>query len=88
MTDKSPFDAFYLFWALSLKEVQDQWEKVIFMQTNREDLGDRYKYIEIPFSEDKLSNTKISSGYRTYYEALAVLRNNLKMIPHSLDELN
>lgn len=39
---KANFDAFYLLWAMTLKVVRDQWKRVVFMQTNREDVGSRY----------------------------------------------
>ena len=35
----APIDPFYLFWAMRLQDVQSQWQRVIFMQTNREDWG-------------------------------------------------
>ena len=40
VSPNAPIDSFYLFWAFSLNDVQSQWKRVIFMQTNREDLGD------------------------------------------------
>lgn len=42
------FDSFYLAWALDLEAVRAQWDRVVFMQTNREDVGNRYREIEIP----------------------------------------
>ena len=32
------FDTFYLLWALTLKIVRNQWKRIVFMQTNREDV--------------------------------------------------
>lgn len=32
---------FYLLWALSLDVVRRQWRRIVFMQTNREDVGER-----------------------------------------------
>ena len=39
VSSNAPIDPFYLFWAMRLRDVQNQWQRVIFMQTNREDLG-------------------------------------------------
>lgn len=70
VNSNAPIDQFYLFWALRLKDVQKQWERVIFMQTNREDLGDRYRLIEIPYTEDSNAAKKVSQAYREYFEGL------------------
>ena len=47
-TAEALFDNFYLGWALDLDVVRKQWGRVVFMQTNREDLGNRYREILIP----------------------------------------
>ncbi len=47
-TNTQLFDQFYLLWALTLKEVVAQWERIVFMQTNREDVGKRMYEIQIP----------------------------------------
>lgn len=83
-TSESPFDQFYLFWALNLEEVRKQWEKVIFMQTNREDLGDRYRYIEIPFSNEINENIKISNAVREYFIGLDELNKKYKSMSNTL----
>lgn len=46
--EESGFDPFYLLWALCLKAVRKQWQRVTLMQTNREDVGRRYREILIP----------------------------------------
>lgn len=46
------------------------WERVIFMQTNREDLGDRYRLIEIPYTKDRDAAKEVSRAYREYFEGL------------------
>jgi type I restriction enzyme M protein len=35
-------DQFYLLWVLTLKIVREQWKRVVFIQTNREDVSDRW----------------------------------------------
>jgi len=74
VTNKAPFDAFFLHWALSLKAVRAQWRTVIFMQTNRDDVGHRYREIRVPITENQESGRKASEAFRTYYSKLASLR--------------
>lgn len=78
VSGEAPIDPFYLFWALSLTDVAAQWKRVIFMQTNREDLGNRYRLIMIPYTENVERARAVSQGYRDYFEGLAALRLQLK----------
>ncbi|MGO8740578.1 hypothetical protein [Rhodoblastus sp.] len=71
------FDAFYLLWALSLKIVRDQWKRVVFMQTNREDVGKRYLEIEIPVPPSAERAADVSKAFRDYYQSIATARENL-----------
>lgn len=68
------FDAFYLLWAMTLKVVRDQWKRIVFMQTNREDVGKRYLELKIPVPETKEIGASVSEPFRTYYTALAESR--------------
>lgn len=70
----APIDPFYLFWAMRLRDVQNQWQRVIFMQTNREDLGNRYRLIEIPYTDDKIAAKNVSQCYRDYFLGLYELQ--------------
>lgn len=70
------FDQFYLMWALSLPVVRKQWERVVFMQTNREDVGERYLEIEIPIPPSKKKGEEVSKLYRDYYTQLRELNFN------------
>jgi hypothetical protein len=72
------FDPFYLMWALTLSIVRDQWRRVIFMQTNREDVGDRYLEIRIPIPLDAQHATETSKPFRNYYLNLAKARDELR----------
>jgi hypothetical protein len=74
VTKKAPFDAFYLLWALSLRVVRDQWRRVIFMQTNREDVGHRYREILVPVPPSKKEASAASKEFRTYFQGMARLR--------------
>lgn len=72
------FDPFYLMWALTLNIVRDQWRRVIFMQTNREDVGDRYLDIRIPIPCDAAHASEVSQPFRDYYQTLAKARDELR----------
>lgn len=74
---KANFDPFYLLWALSLKVVRDQWRRVIFMQTNREDVGKRYLEILLPVPPSPERAKEISEPFRSYYQTLATARSAL-----------
>ncbi len=64
------FDQFYLMWALSLKEVRKQWKRIVFMQTNREDVGKRMLEIKIPVPENITIANKYSKSFKDYYIGL------------------
>lgn len=68
------FDAFYLLWAMTLKVVRDQWKRVVFMQTNREDVGSRYLEIEIPIPPSREVSDEASHAFRQYYISIADAR--------------
>ena len=73
-TPESGVDNFYLLWALSLKVVRDQWRRVVFMQTNREDVGARYQEITIPWTDDPEAAARVSFEFRDYYLGVEALR--------------
>lgn len=76
-TASATFDGFYLAWALMLPRVQRQWGRVIFMQTNREDLGGRWREIEIPLPESRERARQLSQAVERYYRGLADLQEAL-----------
>lgn len=82
---KSGIDNFYLLWALSLKVVRDQWKRLVFMQTNREDVGDRYLEVEIPWPTDVSTANALSQNFRDYYIGMETLRTKFV---DSLDQDN
>ncbi len=59
---------------MTLKIVRDQWRRVIFMQTNREDVGKRYLEIAIPLPPSRERADAVSKPFRDYYEKLAEAR--------------
>ena len=72
------FDPFYLLWAMTLKIVRNQWQRVVFMQTNREDVGGRYLEIEIPLAASPERATEVSQPFREYFTAIATARDQLR----------
>jgi type I restriction enzyme M protein len=72
------FDTFYLLWAMTLKIVRDQWRRVVFMQTNREDVGKRYLEIEIPLPPNRQSADEVSKPFKNYYETISQARTDLQ----------
>lgn len=68
------FDQFYLLWALSLDVVRAQWERVVFMQTNREDVGKRMLEIVIPVPKNIEAAEKYSKSFKEYYMSLETSR--------------
>uniref|UniRef100_UPI000B9F39F1 hypothetical protein n=1 Tax=Vibrio sp. V11_P1A41T118 TaxID=1938666 RepID=UPI000B9F39F1 len=64
------FYQFYLLWALRLNAVNAQWERIVFMQTNREDVGKRMLEIEIPVPKNRDSADEYSLPFKKYYSSL------------------
>jgi hypothetical protein len=71
---KANFDAFYLLWALTLKTVRQQWKRIVFMQTNREDVGKRYLEISIPITKSLEKASEVSEPFRKYFQTIATAR--------------
>ena len=68
--DSEYFDQFYLMWALSLQEVRKQWDRIVFMQTNREDVGKRMLEIKIPVPKNLEIANKYAKSFKDYYMSL------------------
>jgi type I restriction enzyme M protein len=68
------FDSFFLLWAMTLKIVREQWKRIIFMQTNREDVGKRYLEISIPIPRSKELSEEVSEPFRNYFTSIANAR--------------
>lgn len=70
------FDQFYLMWALSLSSVRKQWERIVFMQTNREDVGKRMLEILIPSPLNQETANEMALPFKSYYQGLEEGRRN------------
>jgi hypothetical protein len=75
---EADFDTFYLLWALTLKVVRDQWRRVVFMQTNREDVGRRYLEICVPVPPNRERADALSKPFKDYYETISRARTELQ----------
>ena len=73
------FDQFYLLWAMNLHVVRKQWERIIFMQTNREDVGDRFLEIRLPIPQNREIADTISKPYKTYYDSIINLQKDFEV---------
>jgi type I restriction enzyme M protein len=74
---EADFDPFYILWAMTLRVVRDQWRRVVFMQTNREDVGNRFLEIRVPVAPDRAAADRVSEPFRRYFTALAAARSHL-----------
>ncbi len=74
--DEALWDSFYLFWALCLQCVREQWRRIVLMQTNREDCGDRYREIVLPLPPSKAWAEKMSAPFKSYFTSIASARTN------------
>lgn len=74
-TENAPFSQFYLMWALSLSAVRKQWDRIVFMQTNREDVGKRMLEILIPVAKNDADANALAKPFKNYYEFLENSRN-------------
>lgn len=73
---KADFDPFFFLWAMSLKTVRQQWQRIVLMQTNREDIGQRYREIQIPMPRTRAARDAVGEPFRTYYEGTAKHRQD------------
>lgn len=69
---------FYLLWAFCLRAVRRQWQRVTLMQTNREDVGERYQEVRVPVPKDKKWAESVSAPFRDYFTTLAGARQNFR----------
>lgn len=70
----SVWDPFYLFWALCLSAVRNQWRRIALMQTNREDCGSRFREVILPKPKSRQWAQNQSDAFRAYFETIAKAR--------------
>jgi hypothetical protein len=59
---------------MTLEIVRHQWKRIVFMQTNREDVGKRFLEVEIPVAPDRETADRVSAPFRDYYQLMAHAR--------------
>jgi type I restriction enzyme M protein len=79
---------FLLQGVFSLRQVIDQYESLVLMQTNREDLGDRWKEVLIPIPRKSENRQTISSAVQSYFNVLVAARSNIEAIEKVLEKNN
>ena len=57
-------------------ETRKQWQRVTLMQTNREDVGNRYREIIIPKPISVSWAESVSSPFKDYFTGLARAKQN------------
>lgn len=70
------WDPFYLLWALSLRAVRQQWRRVTLMQTNREDVANRYREIALPIPKNKEWAQTVALAFRKYFKTIAAAKRS------------
>jgi type I restriction enzyme M protein len=70
---------------MSLKVVHDQFNFLVLMQMNREDLGERYKAILLPIPRDVDQREQWLNPIRKYFEATALARSSYDLLDKQLD---
>lgn len=76
---------FLLLALMSLKVVQEQYQNLILMQTNREHLGDCWKEVQIPLPKYSEDRKRIEKPVRDYFDALVKARESYKLLTTVFD---
>ena len=67
---------FLLLALMSLRVVQDQYQYLTLMQTNREHLGDCWKEVQVPLPKSPADRVRTEKPVREYFEALVKARES------------
>lgn len=78
-------DPFLLLTLMSLEVVHAQFRFVVMMQTNREDLGNRYKEILIPLPNDLKLRQEWTGSVKDYFHAIVHARESYSQLTEILD---
>jgi len=83
--DASPLDR-WLFLALaSMRIVHDQFRYLVLMQTNREDLGRRWRELLLPIPRDAAKRTAWATPIREYFQAVTAARESYDNLAQTLE---
>ena len=69
-------DPFLLLTVMSLKVVQNQYQHLGLMQTNREHLGDHWREVRLPIPRSRTARARIARPFREYCEAMIAARES------------
>lgn len=69
------WNPFYLFWALCLRGVRQQWQRITLMQTNREDCGGRWREIALPKPKSSKWAHEVSASFREYFTTIGTAKS-------------
>jgi hypothetical protein len=61
---------------MSLRVVQDQYQTLALMQTNREHLGDHWREIQIPLPASSAERVEMGNAVETYFEGIVRARES------------
>lgn len=78
-------DAFLLLALMSLKVVQQQYGNLALMNTNREDLGDRWREVRLPLPKAREARAKVGDPVRAYFDALVKARTSYDALLNVFD---
>lgn len=72
----------------SLKQVVDQYDSLVLMQTNREDLGNRWKEVLIPIPRAEETSGRIANAIKNYFVAIVDAQIKVNGIRDALGQEN
>jgi type I restriction enzyme M protein len=78
-------DAWLLLALLSVKVVHDQFRFLVLMQTNREDLGERFRELQLPLPRQNERREQWAGPIRRYFEATTAARQCYDALADQLD---
>lgn len=76
MENRRGIDPALLLALMSLKVVQQQYGHLALMNTNREDLGDRWREVRIPLPDSDAAREAVARPIREYFQAQVVARES------------
>ncbi len=71
---------FLLLALMSLRVVQDQYQYLTLMQTNREHLGDCWEEVQVPLPKNSKDRARVERPVREYFEAIVKARESYKRL--------
>jgi type I restriction enzyme M protein len=76
---------FLLLALMSLRVVQEQYQTLALMQTNREHLGDHWKEVQLPIPDDEAERAKIGDAVKSYFDGIVTARESWTALSSVID---